>query len=115
MDAEQAAQPRVPVPAGDGNGSSTSRTRVGVLPEAPPEKATRYHASVKLDPARAGVEASRVAEEVLAHLIGLIGSDVSVTLEIEAEASNGFPEKVVRTVTENGRTLKFTHQGFETE
>ena len=32
-------------------------------------------------------------------------------LEIEAEASAGFPEKVVRTVTENSRTLKFTQQG----
>jgi len=25
------------------------------------------------------------------------------------------PENVVRTVTENGRTLKFTSQGFEAE
>ena len=38
-----------------------------------------------------------------------------VTLEIEAEIPGGVPENVVRTVTENGRTLKFTSQGFEAE
>jgi hypothetical protein len=40
---------------------------------------------------------------------------VKVTLEIEAEIPNGAPEHVVRIVTENSRTLKFTHQGFERE
>jgi hypothetical protein len=39
----------------------------------------------------------------------------TVTLEIESELPGGFPEHVVRTVTENGRTLKFTSQGFESE
>ena len=34
---------------------------------------------------------------------------------IEAEIPGGAPENVVRTVTENGRTLKFTSQGFEKE
>jgi len=38
-----------------------------------------------------------------------------VTLEIEAEIPNGAPDNVVRTVTENGRTLKFKNQGFEKE
>lgn len=40
---------------------------------------------------------------------------VRVTLEIEAEVPEGVPERVVRTVTENGRRLKFTRQGFERE
>lgn len=77
------------------------------------QKAPRYHASVKLDPARTGADASRVAEEVIAHLIALIGADISVTLEIQAEVPSGFPDKVVRTVTENGRTPKFSQKGFE--
>jgi hypothetical protein len=39
-----------------------------------------------------------------------------VTLEIEAEIPSGAPEQVVRTVTENSRTLKFNPgAGFETE
>jgi hypothetical protein len=40
---------------------------------------------------------------------------VKVTLEVEADLPGGTPDNVVRTVTENGRTLKFTSQGFETE
>jgi len=38
-----------------------------------------------------------------------------VTLEIDAEIQSGAPENVVRIVTENCRTLKFTSQGFEKE
>ncbi len=38
---------------------------------------------------------------------------VTVTPEIEAEVPSGVPDNVVRTVTENARTLKFTSQGFE--
>jgi hypothetical protein len=73
----------------------------------------RFHASVSLDPARVGRDASRIAEEVISHLAGLVGAEVRVTLEIEAEMPSGAPEQVVRTVTENGRTLKFASQGFE--
>ena len=49
------------------------------------------------------------------HLAGLVGSSVKVTLEIEATVEAGTPENVVRTVTENSRTLKFTTHGFEEE
>ena len=70
---------------------------------------------VSLDPARAGRDASRIADEILSHLVGLSGSTVKVTLEIEAEIPSGAPDNVVRTVTENSRTLKFASQGFEAE
>jgi hypothetical protein len=40
---------------------------------------------------------------------------VKVTLEVDAEIPAGAPDYVVRIVTENGRTLKFTSQGFEAE
>lgn len=38
-----------------------------------------------------------------------------VTLEVEATVPEGVPERVVRVVTENCRTLKFTSHGFERE
>jgi len=75
----------------------------------------RFHGTVSLDPTRVGRDASRIADEVVAHLAGLMGSTLKVTLEIEAEIPSGAPENVVRTVTENSRTLKFTSQGFEKE
>jgi predicted AAA+ superfamily ATPase len=75
----------------------------------------RFHGSVKLDPIRVGKEAGKIAEEVISHLTGLVGANVTVILDIEADVSTGVPDNVVRTVTENSRTLKFTSQGFEKE
>lgn len=46
--------------------------------------------------------------------VNVPGAQVQVTLEIEAVAPEGIPENVVRTVTENARTLKFKSHGFET-
>jgi len=83
--------------------------------KAEPARPKRFHGTVSLDPARVGRDASRIADEVIAHLAGLVGANVEVTLEIEADIPGGAPENVVRTVTENSRTLKFTSQGFESE
>ena len=63
----------------------------------------------------AGLVKERCADEVISHFSGLVGAKVTVTLEIAAEVPSGAPDHVVRTVTENSRTLKFTSQGFEKE
>jgi len=75
----------------------------------------RFYGSVNLDPTRTGRDAGKIAEEVIAHLTSIIGADVTITLEIQAQIPSGASEQVVRTVTENCRTLKFTSQGFEKE
>ena len=49
----------------------------------------------------------------LSSVVGLVGSRVRVTLDIEAEAGDGIPDSVDRTVTENCRSLQFSSQGFE--
>jgi len=111
------------------NGSSVGRTRPpGTLFETDEEhdeeidsttiaekKPRRYYGTVELDSDRVGRDASRIAEEVIAHLGGLVGARVRVTLEVEAEIPDGAPDHVVRTVTENAQTLKFESQGFEEE
>ena len=56
-----------------------------------------------------------VEAEVVAHLAGLMNSNMRVTLEIEAYLAEPARENVVRTVSENCRTLKFKSHGFETE
>ena len=81
----------------------------------PPRLLRRFHATAMLDSARVGRDASRIADEVISHLYGLMGAKVTVTLEIEAEVPEGAPDHVVRTVTENSRTLRFTSHGFEKE
>jgi predicted AAA+ superfamily ATPase len=87
-------------------------------PEGEPPSASRprrYHGVVELDPDRVGRDASRIADEIISHLSTLPNAKIQVTLEIQAEIPDGASENVIRTVTENARTLKFTSQGFETE
>jgi predicted AAA+ superfamily ATPase len=81
--------------------------------ETAPSRPTRYHGTVEIGADRVGRDAGRVAEEVIAHLAGLVGANIKVTLEIEAELGEGASEQVVRIVTENATTLKFKSQGFE--
>jgi len=85
----------------------------GAPVEAPKPK--RFHGTAQLDAQRVGRDAGVIAQEVISHLAGIIGADVKVTVEIDAFIPSGAPEQVVRTVTENCRTLKFTTQGFESE
>ncbi len=80
-----------------------------------PPTVRRYHGTAELDTMRLGRDAGRIAEEIVQHLSTLPGARVRVRLEIEAELPDGVPEGVVRTVSENGRTLKFVSQGFEEE
>ena len=96
---------------GGGDGKTTDTTVS--LPPPQPAQPKRFHGSVTLDATRVGRDAGRIADEVISHLAGLVGSDVFVTLEIAAEVKSGVPDKVVHTVTENCRTLKFKDHGFE--
>ena len=103
------------VPTGSAGSHAAEGTSPGLTPTPPEQKARRFHGAVSLDATRVGRDASQIADEVIAHLAGLVGAKVTVTLEIEAEIPSGAPDHVVRTVTENSRTLKFSSQGFERE
>lgn len=72
----------------------------------------RYYGSVQIDPQRIGPDVTRIAQEVIAHLTGLLGAEAEITLEIQVRVPDGVPHDVVRTVLENGNTLKFTVQEF---
>jgi len=92
---------------------SFTLARGGAVVTPTAAKPKRFHGTVVLDSTRVGRDASRVADEMISHLTGLVGAKVKVTLEIEAHMPDGAPEQVVRTVTENGWTLNFKSQGFE--
>ena len=104
-------EPETSKPADGGGASRVTKPQHTEKPTGP----KRFHATVTLDPTRVGRDASKIGEEVVAHLAGLFGANVTVTLEIEADIPAGAPENVVRAVTENCRSLKFTSQGFEAE
>ena len=117
LDAER-VDPVVPLVPGQ-----TPGVGPGVVSPQPPSepqkpeasKPKRFHGTAVLDATRVGRDASRIADEVIAHLAGLVGATVAVTIEIEAQIPGGAPDNIVRTVTENSRTLRFTSQGFENE
>ena len=98
-------------------GTSEGQTAGAGTGTVPPQaaKPKRFYGTVPLDTIRIGPAAQRVVEEVVQHLTGLPGAIVEVTMEIQAKVSDGVPEDVVRTVTENCRTLRFTAQEFEDE
>ena len=99
--------------AKDTTGGDPARDQ-DLLPRPDPTP-RRFHGRVALDATRTVRDASRVADEVITHLAGLVGANVTVTLEIDAHIPNGAPHHVVRAVTENSRTLKFSSHGFERE
>lgn len=101
-----------------GTGFSGTGPGVGAVTHAPvgggtSPKPRRFHGSVRLDATRLGRDASNIAQEVVAHLTGLLGAEVEITLEIQAKIPDGAPNNVVRAVTENCRTLRFDNHGFE--
>lgn len=115
MGGEALTQPSSTGPAPTGAATAGVEMTGSPTPPIPSPKPKRFHATVKLDSSRIGRDAGRIAEEIIQHLTVLPDSTVEVIMEIQAEVPSGVPENVVRTVTENCRTLKFTNQGFERE
>ncbi len=104
---------------GGGTGTITETGKTGegtgtgeeVIVEPP--RPRRFYGSVTLDSVRLGRDASRIAEEVVQHLSSIVGAEVEVTLEIHAQIPEGASPELVRTITENCRTLRFGSYGFE--
>lgn len=93
---------------------------VSVQPTGPahrkgPERADprRFYATATLNKSRIGLEASRIADEVVSHLDGLVGSEVQIKLEIDVKVPDGVPERVERVVTENSASLRLDSHAFE--
>jgi hypothetical protein len=102
-------------PAASAPGQPTaSSSGVGSQP-APVTSPRRFYGTVVVDPARVGRDASKIADEVIAHLVGQVDAEVRVTIEIEAQLPGGASDQLVRIVTENSQTLRFTSHGFERE
>ena len=103
-----ATVPGVAVPAGLAGPEGGEETRPVLR---------RFHGSVRLDPKRLSRDAGMIADEVVQQLVKHAelqkGASLEVTLEIQADLPEGAPEDLVRTISENCRTLKFDSQGFE--
>ncbi|MDE7242627.1 MAG: DUF499 domain-containing protein, partial [Oscillospiraceae bacterium] len=78
-----------------------------------PPKNTRFYMSVPLDTTRIGRDVQKLVEEIISHLTSTDGTQVEVSLEVNVQTPAGLPQQVVRTVSENCRTLHIQDFGFE--
>lgn len=92
---------------GGTNGAATAGGGAG-----PAIKKTMFFGSVELDPLKAKLQFSDVAEEVLMLFTQKPGVKVRISVEIEAEAGSGFDDGVQRSVRENCNQLKFKNHEF---
>ncbi len=102
-------------PTGAGEAPAAGRKKGEPKPVEVEEKPKRFHATVRLDPTRMVRDVGQIVQEVLQHITTIEGAEVEVTLEIRADVPSGVPDKTVRIVTENCRTLNFDSHEFEKE
>ena len=91
--------------------SDATEPATGVMPSKPQN--TRFFMSATLDNTRINRDVQRLVEEVINHLINTDGCNVEVTLEVNAVAADGLPTPIVRTITENCKTLKVKNFGVD--
>ena len=63
----------------------------GPEPPLPVKVVSRFFAVKSLDPQRVSRDADQIATEIVTHLVGLVGADVEVKLEITADVPEGVP------------------------
>jgi hypothetical protein len=66
-----------------------------------------------LDNTRINRDVQRLVEEVISHLTTVDGSQAEISLEVDITVPHGLPSQIVRTVSENCRTLKVQTFGFD--
>jgi len=76
-------------------------------------KNTHFYMSAQLDTTRIGRDVQKLVEEVISHLTSIDGTQVEVSLELNVVAPEGISQQVVRTVSENCRTLRVRSFGFD--
>lgn len=74
---------------------------------------TQYDGTVKIDPRRVNKEVGTIVQEIIERLASQPGTEVEITLEINARRTLGFDDATVNTVKENSRTLRFNSHEFE--
>lgn len=113
-EAERAASPELTGGTTPDKVDVASRTPDDGSSQAQPErKLRRFFGAKSLSDSGAAAEFATISREVLSHLVGDLGTEVRIRLEIEAERPDGFDEQTVRTVSENATQLKFDESGFE--
>jgi len=105
-------------PRGDGSNSPSPGDGVSeVSPDFTPTldvfNNKHFYMTAHLDNTRINRDVQKLVEEVISHLLTLNGSATQISLEVDVTTPDGIPSAVVRTVSENCRTLKVQDFGFD--
>ena len=90
-----------------------SKSEKEILDESKTQVFKKFYGRVDLDPTRMARDVGQIAEEITQHLVALPSANVEISLEINADVSDGIPENKVRILLENCKTLKFKNNDFE--
>lgn len=92
----------IPVPSG--TGSSSSGAKGGAPSVQTPKK--KFIVTATLDPVKGPMQFKTLSEEIIVHLASKHGVKVTVSVDIQAEAPNGFDDATIRILKENSTALK---------
>jgi hypothetical protein len=84
----------------------------GVAGPKPEVRPRRFHGTIDLDVSDPIGNFAKIVDDVIEHLTKY-GTDVALTLEIEARRGEGFETNTVRIVRENANSMKFKISDFE--
>jgi predicted AAA+ superfamily ATPase len=99
---------------GTGAGTTTGGGGTdGTGPGGKPVLRRRFYGTAHLDAHTGRVQFDEIHSELISLLIAKPGVAVTVKLDIEAEAPQGFDENTVRAARENAKTLGFDQAEFE--
>jgi predicted AAA+ superfamily ATPase len=97
-------------PSGSGDASTGASSGSG---GGASTKKTMFFGSVVIDPIKAKLQFSDIAEEVIMLFTQRPGVKVRISLDIEAESLSGFDDGIQRAVRENCDQLKFKNRSFD--
>jgi hypothetical protein len=112
------AQKKIPIPGNGAPGPWTANEGDDIqdqptpTPPAKPVK-SRFFGNIDIDAIRFFRDAESVEKEILKHLSSIKGTNLKISIHIEATNKDGFSEETERTIKENGRTLGFGSVEFE--
>jgi hypothetical protein len=98
----------------DGRWRGKHCRRTAAAPGLTPTRARAAStAKVTLDPNRPTPQVSNIAQSILSELDRVRGTKLKLTLDIDAETTEGFPEDIESVVRDNAASLRITDFGFE--
>lgn len=91
---------------------SKSPSHVDARGNAAPK--TRFYGTASLNPLLGKKQFADIVDEIVQQFTARVGTEVKITVEIQAQSPSGFDEGTQRTVKENCSALHFSSFDFET-